>query len=462
MKLRKEFDSIGSINVPNDKYWGASTQRSKKYFDIGEFLVRPILIKSIAIIKKAAAIIHRKDGQIESKISNAIIKASNEVISGKLDKHFPLKVWQTGSGTQTNMNVNEVIANRAIEVLKGKKGSKKPVHPNDHVNKSQSTNDVFPTAMHIAIAIETKKKLLPALELLNKELKKKTRQFRKIVKVGRTHLQDATPLSLGQEFSGYQSQLQDCILRIKTALNEIYYLAQGGTAVGTGINSKKGFDKKIINQIKKITKLPFKPTKNKFAALAAHDEIVNFSGTLNTTAVCLMKIANDIRFLGSGPRAGYGELILPANEPGSSIMPGKVNPTQSEAVTMVCVKVIGNHNGITMAGSHGHFELNVFKPLIAHNILQSIDLLADSSKNFSLYCIKGIKADKDKIKYYLENSLMLVTALAPKIGYDKAAKIAKLALKNKTTLKTEALKSGLINEKEYDKIVNPKKMIYPA
>ena len=462
MKLRKEFDSIGSINVPNDKYWGASTQRSKKYFDIGEFLVRPVLIKSIAIIKKAAAIIHRKDGQIESKISNAIIKASNEVISGKLDKHFPLKVWQTGSGTQTNMNVNEVIANRAIEVLKGKKGSKKPVHPNDHVNKSQSTNDVFPTAMHIAIAIETKKKLLPALELLNKELKKKTRQFRKIVKVGRTHLQDATPLSLGQEFSGYQSQLQDCIIRIKTALNEIYYLAQGGTAVGTGINSKKGFDKKIINQIKRITKLPFKPTKNKFAALAAHDEIVNFSGTLNTTAVCLMKIANDIRFLGSGPRAGYGELILPANEPGSSIMPGKVNPTQSEAVTMVCVKVIGNHNGITMAGSHGHFELNVFKPLIAHNILQSIDLLADSSKNFSLYCIKGIKADKDKIKYYLENSLMLVTALAPKIGYDKAAKIAKLALKNKTTLKTEALKSGLINEKEYDKIVNPKKMIYPA
>ena len=462
MKLRKEFDSIGSINVPNDKYWGASTQRSKKYFDIGEFLVRPILIKSIAIIKKAAAIIHRKDGQIESKISNAIIKASNEVISGKLDEHFPLKVWQTGSGTQTNMNVNEVIANRAIEVLKGKKGSKKPVHPNDHVNKSQSTNDVFPTAMHIAIAIETKKKLLPALELLNKELKKKTRQFRKIVKVGRTHLQDATPLSLGQEFSGYQSQLQDCISRVKTALNEIYYLAQGGTAVGTGINSKKGFDKKIINQIKRITKLPFTPTKNKFAALAAHDEIVNFSGTLNTTAVCLMKIANDIRFLGSGPRAGYGELILPANEPGSSIMPGKVNPTQSEAVTMVCVKVIGNHNGITMAGSHGHFELNVFKPLIAHNILQSIDLLADSSKNFSLYCIKGIKADKDKIKYYLENSLMLVTALAPKIGYDNAAKIAKLALKNKTTLKTEALKSGLINEKEYDKIVNPKKMIYPA
>ena len=462
MKLRKEFDSIGKISVPNDKYWGASTQRSKKYFDIGEFLVRPILIKSIAIIKKAAAIVHSREKQIAPKIAKAIIKASNEVISGKLDEHFPLKVWQTGSGTQTNMNVNEVIANRAIEILGGKKGSKKPVHPNDHVNKSQSTNDVFPTAMHIAIAIETRNKLLPALELLNKELKKKVSQFKKIVKVGRTHLQDATPLSLGQEFSGYQSQLEDCITRIKNALSEIYLLAQGGTAVGTGINSKKGFDKKIINEIKKITKIPFKPTKNKFAALAAHDEIVNFSGTLNTTAVCLMKVANDIRFLGSGPRAGYGELILPANEPGSSIMPGKVNPTQSEAVTMVCVKVIGNHNGITMAGSHGHFELNVFKPLIAHNILQSIDLLADSSKNFALYCIKGLKADKEKINFYLENSLMLVTALAPKIGYDNAAKIAKSALKNKTTLKIVALKTGLINEKDYEKIVNPKKMIYPA
>ena len=462
MKLRKEFDSIGSINVPNDKYWGASTQRSKKYFDIGEFLVRPVLIKSIAIIKKAAAIVHGKEKQILPHISRSIIKASNEVISGKLDDHFPLKVWQTGSGTQTNMNVNEVIANRAIEILRGKKGSKKPVHPNDHVNKSQSTNDVFPTAMHIAIAIETKTKLLPSLELLNKELKKKVSQFKKIVKVGRTHLQDATPLSLGQEFSGYQSQLEDCIKRIKNALNEIYLLAQGGTAVGTGINSKKGFDKKIINEIRKITKLPFKPTKNKFAALAAHDEIVNFSGTLNTTAVCLMKIANDIRFLGSGPRAGYGELILPANEPGSSIMPGKVNPTQSEAVTMVCVKVIGNHNGITMAGSHGHFELNVFKPLIAHNILQSIDLLSDSSKNFGMYCVKGLRADKDKIKSYLDNSLMLVTVLAPKIGYDNAAKIAKAALKNKTTLKTEALKSGLIKEKDYDKIVDPKKMIYPS
>ena len=461
MKSRKEFDSIGSINVPKDKYWGASTQRSKKYFDIGEFLVRPILIKSIAIIKKAAAIVHNKEKQISPKISKAIVKASNEVISGKLNDHFPLKVWQTGSGTQTNMNVNEVIANRAIEILGGKKGTKKPVHPNDHVNKSQSTNDVFPTAMHIAIALETKNKLIPSLELLNKELKKKINKFRSIIKVGRTHLQDATPLSLGQEFSGYQSQLEDCIFRIKNALNEIYSLAQGGTAVGTGINSKKGFDKKIIKEIKKITKLPFKPTKNKFAALAAHDEIVNFSGTLNTAAVCLMKIANDIRFLGSGPRAGYGEIILPANEPGSSIMPGKINPTQSEAVTMVCVKVIGNHNGITMAGSHGHFELNVFKPLIAHNILQSIDLLADSTRNFSLFCVKGLKADKIKIKEYLDNSLMLVTSLAPYIGYDNAAKIAKTALKNKTTLKSEALKSGLIDEKKYDRIVNPKRMIKP-
>jgi len=461
MKNRKEYDSIGYISVPGDKYWGASTQRSKKYFDIGEFLVRPILIKSIGIIKKAAAIVHKKNKQIEPKIANAIMKAANEVIQGKLENHFPLKVWQTGSGTQTNMNVNEVIANRAIEILGGKKGTKKPVHPNDHVNKSQSTNDVFPTAMHIAIALETKSKLLPSLILLNNELKKKITKFKKIVKVGRTHLQDATPLSLGQEFSGYHSQLNECIKRIKNALNEIYYLAQGGTAVGTGINSKKNFDKQIIKEIKKITKIQFKPAKNKFAALAAHDEIVNFSGTLNTTAVCLMKIANDIRFLGSGPRAGYGELILPSNEPGSSIMPGKVNPTQSEAVTMVCVKVIGNHNGITMAGSHGHFELNVFKPLIAHNILQSIDLLADSSKNFALYCVKGIKADKKRIKELLDNSLMLVTALAPHIGYDNAAKIAKNALKNNTTLKHEALKTKLVSENQYNKIVNPKTMINP-
>ncbi len=461
MKTRKEYDSIGSINVPVDKYWGASTQRSSKYFDIGDFLVRPILIKSIAIIKKAAAIVNEKNRDIDKKICKAIIKAANEIISGKLIDNFPLKVWQTGSGTQTNMNVNEVIANRAIEILGGKKGSKKPVHPNDHVNKSQSTNDVFPTAMHMAIAIKANENLLPSLKLLNNELRKKTKEFNKIVKVGRTHLQDATPLTLGQEFSGYHAQLTKCIERIKKALEEIYFLAQGGTAVGTGLNTKKGFDKKVVSEIKKITKLPFKPSPNKFASLAAHDAIVNFSGTMNTTAVCLMKIANDIRFLGSGPRAGYGELILPENEPGSSIMPGKVNPTQCEAVTMVCVKVIGNHNGITMAGSHGHFELNVFKPLIIHNILQSINIMSDSSKSFAKYCISGLKADKKRIKELLDNSLMLVTALTPKIGYDNAANIAKKALKNKTTLKIEAIKSGLINEKEYEKIVDPKKMIKP-
>jgi len=462
MKFRNEYDSLGSVKVPDNKYWGASTQRSNKHFDIGDFLVRPIVIKSIAMIKKAAAIINAKNGSIDKKISKAIIKAANEVISGKLNDHFPLKVWQTGSGTQTNMNVNEVIANRAIEILGGKLGSKNPVHPNDHVNKCQSTNDVFPTAMHMAIAIRAKGKLLPSLKLLNTELKKKSIEFKKIIKVGRTHLQDATPITLGQEFSGYHSQLSKCIKRIEVALEEIYFLAQGGTAVGTGLNTKKGFDKKIVGEIRKITKLPFKTAPNKFAALAAHDSIVNFSGTMNTTAVCLMKIANDIRFLGSGPRAGYGELILPENEPGSSIMPGKINPTQCEAVTMVCVKVIGNHNGITMAGSHGHFELNVFKPLIIHNILQSIHIMADSSKSFSNYCVKGLKADKKRIKKLLDNSLMLVTALTPKIGYDNAAIIAKKAFKNGTTLKHEAIKSKLITEKEYEKIMDPNKMIKPS
>jgi len=460
MKLRKEFDSIGEVNVPAEKYWGASTERSNKFFDIGKILVNISIIKSIAIIKKSAAIVHFKEKQINKKISESIIKASEEVIKGKLDKNFPLKVWQTGSGTQTNMNVNEVIANRAIEILGGKKGTKKPVHPNDHVNKSQSTNDVFPTAMHISITKETINKLLPSLKILEKELKNKTKEFKSIIKIGRTHLQDATPLSLGQEFSGYHAQLKKSIERIEYALKEIYYLAQGGTAVGTGLNSKKNFDKKIVKEISKITGLPFKPAPNKFSELAAHDAIVNFSGTLNTCAVSLMKISNDIRFLGSGPRAGYGELILPENEPGSSIMPGKVNPTQCEAVTMVCVKVIGNHTGITLAGTHGHFELNVFKPLIAHNVLQSIDLLADSTKNFSLFCIKGIKANKKKIKEHLDNSLMLVTALVPYIGYDKASNIAKAALKNNTTLKHEAIKTGLIKEKEYEKIVDPKKMIY--
>ena len=461
MKYRIELDSIGKIKVPGDKYWGASTERSNKYFNIGDFLVRPLVIHSIAIIKKAAAIVNAKNRDLEQKLSKYIIKAADEVIKGKLDDHFPLKVWQTGSGTQTNMNVNEVIANRAIEMMGGKMGSKKPVHPNDHVNKSQSTNDVFPTAMHIAIALKAREKLLPSLKILEKQLEKKSKEFNKIVKIGRTHLQDATPLTLGQEFSGYHTQLKKSISRIETSLKEIYNLAQGGTAVGTGLNTRKNFDKKIVKEISKITKIPFKSAQNKFAALAAHDEIVNFSGALNTTAVCLMKIANDIRFLGSGPRAGYGELILPSNEPGSSIMPGKVNPTQTEAVTMVCVKVIGNHNGITMAGSHGHFELNVFKPLIAHNILQSIEIMSDSSKTFALYCVKGIKADKKRIKYLLDNSLMLVTALAPRIGYDKAAHVAKLAHKNGTTLKEEVVKAGLLKEKEYDKVMDPMKMTKP-
>ena len=462
MKTRKEYDSLGQVNVPVDKYWGASTERSKRYFNIGDILINPIIIQSIGIIKKSAAIVHLKDKKINKKVAKAIIKASDEVISGKLQDHFPLKVWQTGSGTQTNMNINEVISNRAIEILKGKKGTKNPVHPNDHVNKSQSTNDVFPTAIHIAVASKTIKELIPNLELLNKKLKGKVKEFDKIIKIGRTHLQDATPISLGQEFSGYQAQLEDSIKRIKIGLSEVYFLAQGGTAVGTGINTSKNFDKKIVREISKITKLPFKCAKNKFAALASHDPIVNFSGILNTAAVCLMKIANDIRFLGSGPRAGYSELKLPENEAGSSIMPGKINPTQCEAITMVCTKVIGNHSGITIAGSHGHFELNVFKPLIAHNIIQSITLLSDSTKNFANYCVKGIKANKKKISELLDNSLMLVTALTPKIGYDNAAKIAKRAHKNNTSLKHEVLKSKLISEDEYNKLVNPKKMIYPS
>ena len=461
MSSRVESDSFGKIRVPSDKYWGAQTQRSLKNFKIGKINVPLQLIHAIGVVKKAAAIINTKFKDLDPKLSKAIQKAADEVISGKLDDHFPLKVWQTGSGTQTNMNVNEVIANRAIEILGGKIGSKKPVHPNDHVNKSQSTNDTFPTAMHIAIATEAHKKLIPAMSKLEKSLAKKMMQFKNIIKIGRTHLQDATPLTLGQEFSGYHMQISKCLARINRALNEIYPLAQGGTAVGTGINTRKGWDRQIANEIKKITKIPFHTAKNKFEALAAHDSIVNFSGTLNTTAVALMKIANDIRFLGSGPRAGYMELILPENEPGSSIMPGKVNPTQCEAVTMVCVKVIGNHNGITMAGSHGHFELNVFKPLIAHNILQSIDIISDSVNCFVDFCVKGIRPNKKKISELLNNSLMLVTALSPKIGYDNASKIAKTAHKNGTTLKEETLKTGLITEKEYNKIVDPKKMVKP-
>ena len=461
MASRDELDSFGKIKVPSDKYWGAQTQRSLKNFKIGKVNVPLELIHAIGIVKKSAAIVNEKFKDLDPKISKIIQKAADEVISGKLDEHFPLKVWQTGSGTQTNMNVNEVISNRAIEIMGGKLGSKKPVHPNDHVNMSQSTNDTFPTAMHISIAIQTTKKLIPALIKLEKALAKKVKQFKNIVKIGRTHLQDATPLTLGQEFSGYQTQVKHSLERIKISLKEIYFLAQGGTAVGTGINSRKGWDKKIALEIRKITKLPFQTAKNKFEALASHDPVVNFSGSLNTTAVALTKIANDIRFLGSGPRAGYSELELPENEPGSSIMPGKVNPTQCEAITMVCTKVIGNHTGITIAGTHGHFELNVFKPMIAYNVLQSIDLIADLVNCFVDYCVKGIKPNKKKIDELLNNSLMLVTALSPKIGYDNASRIAKTAHKNGTTLKEETLKTGLINELEYNKIVDPKKMVKP-
>jgi len=461
MSSRTEFDSFGKIKVPSDKYWGAQTQRSIKNFKIGKINVPIELIHAIGIVKKSAAIVNAKFKDLDPKLSKFIQKAADEVIMGKLDDHFPLKVWQTGSGTQTNMNVNEVIANRAIEMLGGKLGSKKPVHPNDHVNMAQSTNDTFPTAMHIAIAIQTNKKLIPSLIKLEKSLSKKVKQFKDIVKIGRTHLQDATPLTLGQEFSGYHMQVKNSLERVRVALKEIYYLAQGGTAVGTGINSRKGWDKKIALEVKKITKLPFQTAKNKFEALASHDPVVNFSASLNTTAVALTKIANDIRFLGSGPRAGYSELELPENEPGSSIMPGKVNPTQCEAITMVCTKVIGNHTGITIAGTHGHFELNVFKPMIAHNILQSIDLISDSVNCFVDFCVKGIKPNKKKITELLNNSLMLVTALSPKIGYDNASKIAKTAHKNGTTLKEETLKTGLVTEEEYDKIVDPKKMVRP-
>ena len=458
-KIRIEKDSMGSMKVPFNALYGAQTQRAVNNFPVSDIKFYKDFIYSIVLIKKSAVVVNSKLGHIDKESKNFIVEACNQILDGKYDDQFPVDIFQTGSGTSTNMNVNEVIAN--LSNLLGKGKLKNKIHPNDHVNFGQSSNDTIPTAINVSVSLNIKNSLIPSLDKLIKSLTKKEKEFNSFLKLGRTHLQDATPLTLGQEFSGYQSQLKKCIIRIENALKEIYHLAQGGTAVGTGLNTRKNFDKKIIKEISKITKLPFKPASNKFSALAAHDEIVNFSGTLNTTAVCLMKIANDIRFLGSGPRAGYGELILPANEPGSSIMPGKVNPTQSEAVTMVCVKVIGNHNGITMAGSHGHFELNVFKPLIAHNILQSIDLLADSTNNFALYCVKGIKADKVKIKKFLDNSLMLVTALAPHIGYDNSAKIAKTALKKGTTLREEALKTKLINEKDFDRIVNPKKMIYP-
>ena len=461
MGNRTEKDSLGTVEVPSDKYYGAQTQRSLENFKIGSERFPREFIRAYGILKKAAATVNHSFGNLDTKIMDAIHSAVEEVINGNLDDHFPLVVWQTGSGTQTNMNFNEVISNRAIEMLGGEIGSKTPVHPNDHVNMSQSTNDTFPTAINIAAIESLQKQLIPVLRDLRTALNEKAGEFKSIIKLGRTHLQDATPLSLGQEFSGYVSAIDHGIVRIESSLKHCYELAMGGTAVGTGINTIEGFSEAVAKEIANLTGLPFITAENKFEALGGQDSIVELSGALKVVAGSLFKIANDLRWLASGPRSGIGEISLPANEPGSSIMPGKINPTQSEAVTMVCVKVIGNHNGITIAGSHGHFELNVFKPLIAHNILQSIDLLADSTKNFSQYCIKGIKADKNKIKKFLENSLMLVTALAPHIGYDNSAKIAKNALKNNTTLKKEALKSGLITEKDYNKIVNPKKMIYP-
>ena len=459
--MRKERDSLGEINVPACHYWGAQTQRSIDNFKIGSEKMPIPLIRALGLVKLAAARVNVKNGDIDKVIGDAICDAASEVVSGKFDDEFPLVVWQTGSGTQTNMNVNEVIANRAIEILGGEKGSKS-VHPNDHVNYSQSSNDTFPTAMHIAAVSETENFLLPNLKNLYDALHSKSIAFQNIVKVGRTHLQDATPLTLGQVFSGYAYQILQGINRIKLALSNLLELAQGGTAVGTGINSKRQFDVHFANEIKKITGFNFVSSVNKFEALATHDSLVEFSGALNVIAVSLMKIANDIRLLSSGPRCGIGEIILPTNEPGSSIMPGKVNPTQCEAVTMVCAQVMGNHTTVTIAGSNGHFELNVFKPVIIYNVLQSIKLLSDVSINFSQKCVQGIKADTKRISFLLNQSLMLVTALNKHIGYDNAAKISKTAFDEGITLKSAAIKLNLISEEEFDKIVDPENMIHPS
>ena len=460
---RTETDSFGPIAVPSDKYWGAQTSRSLMNFKIGGETMPKPLITAFGVLKRSAAVVNMQLGVLDKKLGNAIVKAADEVIDGKLDGNFPLVVWQTGSGTQTNMNVNEVISNRAIELLGGVMGSKKPVHPNDHVNMGQSSNDSFPTAMHIAAAMEVKHSLIPALTHLQKALDKKAKQFAKIVKIGRTHLMDATPLTLGQEFSGYVQMIADNIMRLseKGALHDVYQLAQGGTAVGTGLNAKVGFDKKFAAEVAKITKLPFVTAPNKFTALATHDALVDLSGVLNTTAVSLMKIANDIRLLGSGPRCGIGELSLPENEPGSSIMPGKVNPTQSEAMTMVAAQVMGNHTTVSIAGSNGHFELNVFKPVIIFNVLQSIRLIADACNSFTDNCVVGIEANKGRITQLLNESLMLVTSLNPHIGYDNAAKAAKKAHKEGTTLKEAAVALGLLTAKQFDQWVRPEDMIAP-
>lgn len=461
MTTRTETDSFGEIAVPSEKYWGAQTQRSLQNFKIGGERMPLPLLRAFGIQKKAAALSNMKLGVLDAKLGEAIVKAADEVIAGKLDDHFPLVVWQTGSGTQTNMNANEVISNRAIEMMGGTMGSKSPVHPNDHVNMGQSSNDSFPTAMHIAAAQEAVHDLIPALEHLHSAIDKKAQEFADIVKIGRTHLQDATPLTLGQEFSGYAYQIKAGIARVKAALPNVYMLAQGGTAVGTGINSKVGFAEEFAAQVAAITKLPFITAPNKFEALATHDALVEFSGVLNTLAVSLMKIANDVRLLGSGPRCGFGELALPENEPGSSIMPGKVNPTQSEALTMVCAQVMGNHVAVTVGGSNGHFELNVFKPVIIYNVLQSIKLIADGARSFTNNCVVGIEARRDNITRLMNDSLMLVTALNPHIGYDKAAKIAKKAHADNSTLKEAGVALGFLTAEEFDQWVIPSEMVKP-
>ena len=459
---RIESDSFGDLKVPKDKYWGAQTQRSILNFPIG-WEKQPIsIIKSLGIIKAACAKVNILQGKIDPTIGEAIINAALEVSAGKFNDHFPLVIWQTGSGTQSNMNANEVIANRGIELLGGIIGSKSPIHPNDHVNLSQSSNDTYPTAMHIAVATTALELTIPAIEKLLQVLDEKAISFSKIIKIGRTHTQDATPLTLGQEFSGYAQQVKMGLKRIKNSLNDVFFLAQGGTAVGTGINTKQGFAELVAKEISDLTNLPFISAPNKFEALATHDALVNFSGSLRGMATSIYKISNDIRFLASGPRCGFGELNLPENEPGSSIMPGKVNPTQIEALTMVCSHIIGNDTAVGFAGSQGHFELNVFKPVIAYNVLQSLQLLGDATSSFTLRCLKNISPNEKKISDLMWGSLMLVTALAPKIGYDAATKIAKAAHLNGTTLEEEAIKSGLIDKKTFADIVRPEKMINPT
>src|SRR5258705_667255 len=459
---RMETDSFGPIQVPADRYWGAQTERSRQNFRIGHDRMPMPIIRALGIVKLAAAETNRELGLLDQRRARAIARAAREVIDGKLDDHFPLVVWQTGSGTQTNMNLNEVIANRANELLGGKLGAKQPVHPNDHVNMSQSSNDAFPTAMHIAAAMHIVADLIPALSELHRALRKEEEASADIVKIGRTHTQDATPLTLGQEFSGYAAQVESGIARLRVAVKDLFPLAQGGTAVGTGLNSKPKFAKSFARHVAKITKLPFTSAPNKFEALASNDAYVLIHGVINSVATGLFKIANDIRFLGSGPRSGLGELILPENEPGSSIMPGKVNPTQSEAMTMVCCQVFGNETTITVAGSQGHFELNVYKPVLAYCMMSSIRLLSDVVRSFTEHCVVGIRADEKRIRDLMQRSLMLVTALAPKIGYDNAAKVAKSAHARGTTLKEEALRLGLVSEQEFDRLVRPDKMTHPG